>query len=143
MKKNGILRDKKSLNLLEAAPSKSAKQQGLSVQQASSTQQVLSAVPEQTFESQKICVDADNAALIKQWEESILKSKVQLADIELHLAEMQVKKTDLVETIKNQNAAMFSQIRLIAQSFGIDVDGISDDRKWNFSTSDMVFRRTK
>jgi len=97
----------------------------------------------------KVSLDTDRLALtgedsfkIKKLEKTLEKYKMDLCDLELHILELEYKKQQLSTIVVEKNKAMFDEIRNIAESHGIDVDGVNDDRKWNLN-SDMTFYRVK
>jgi|SRR5579859_1580548 len=79
---------------------------------------------------------------IKNMESIILSSKMEIANIELQIAELIKRKNNLIDVTNNKTQEMFEDIRSIALSYGIDVDG-ADGKKWNLDTSKMIFQEIK
>jgi len=94
-------------------------------------------------DAEQIAMTQDEVARVKAADQVVVAAKLQLADVELSLAEMQDRKAKLVDTIRSSFQDMVKEVRDIAQSHGIDVDGTTDSRKWNLNTADMTFYLVK
>lgn len=91
----------------------------------------------------KITMSDGECNVLKVYDQNIFNYKLQLANAELQLIDIQNKKNELVNNIKVQSADMLEQIRKIAANHGIDVEGITDTRKWTLDTNDMTFYLVK
>lgn len=94
-------------------------------------------------ETTQISLAAEDVQKVRAAEQTLLQVKIQLADIELHLSEVQVQKTRLLSQAVLNNQAFIETVKTIALANGIDPDGKSDDGKWNLDTNEMVFQRVK
>jgi hypothetical protein len=94
-------------------------------------------------ETTQISLTAEDAKKVRDAEQALLQVKMQLADIELHLSEIQVQKTRLLSQAVLNNQAMIETVKTIALANGIDPDGKTNDGKWNLDTNEMVFQRVK
>jgi hypothetical protein len=94
-------------------------------------------------ETTQISLTAEDAKKVRDAEQAVLQVKLQLADVELHLADVQTQKTRLLSQITLNNQAMIETVKAIAIANGIDPDGTKDDSKWNLDTNEMVFQRVK
>lgn len=91
----------------------------------------------------KITMSEGESNVIRVYDQNVLNYKLQLANVELQMLDIQSKKNELVGHIKTQSIGMMEQIRKIAENHGIDVEGVTDTRKWNLDTNDMTFYLTK
>lgn len=81
----------------------------------------------------------EDATKVRVLDQAIVSAKVQLAELEISLADAEARKTELINFVKGKAQEMMDQVRTIAGSYGIDVNGTSDSRRWNLDTSVMVF----
>jgi hypothetical protein len=95
------------------------------------------------LQNEKIVVSQEDAAKVKTLEIAVLRSKVELADLVTQIQDLKNREQFLLNTVKNGKDELISAIRVLAKSYGIDPDGILDDKKWNLNTSEMVFYRVK
>ena len=72
-----------------------------------------------------------------------MQVKIQLANLELQLADLRAQKDAVIKTVASKNQEMVDLVRSIAVANGIDPDGKQDDSRWNLNTNDMVFTRVK
>jgi hypothetical protein len=94
-------------------------------------------------ETTQISLTAEDAQKVRDAEQALVQVKMQLADIELHLSEVQVQKTRLLSQAVLNNQSMIETVKTIALANGIDPDGKADDGKWNLDTNEMVFQRVQ
>jgi hypothetical protein len=128
--KNGFMDNSKVLELLNA-----------SVTPTPLDAHVTTAVlPALNINTQKIVLNDEQAARIRAYEDTVVKLKLNLADLEVHLSELNSKKNLFINNIQAKGSEMLEDIKKIAEAYGIDLDG---DVKWNFNTSDMTFYRIK
>jgi len=92
---------------------------------------------------ENISMTSDEVTSLRGQEQGILQLKLRLSDLEVHLSDLNNQKSELIAAIRNKSAEMLTNVRTIAQSHGIDPDGVTDDRKWNLDTNTMVFQRVK
>jgi len=95
------------------------------------------------LENEKIVVSQDDAAKIKALEVTVLRAKIELADLVTQIQDLKNRELFILNAVKNGKDEMISAIRVMAKAYGIDPDGILDDKKWNLNTSEMVFYRVK
>jgi len=69
--------------------------------------------------------------------------KIELADLVTQIQDLKNRELFILNAVKNGKDEMISAIRVMAKAYGIDPDGILDDKKWNLNTSEMVFYRVK
>ena len=81
----------------------------------------------------------EDATKVRVLDQAVVSAKVQLAELEISLAEAEAKKLELINFVKGKAQEMMEQVRTIASSYGIDVNGTSDLRRWNLDTNTMVF----
>lgn len=92
---------------------------------------------------EQIAMTAEQSAKVRGLEQKVLYAKLQLADVGIQISDLQDQKTQLVNFIKNGRQEMMNEVRQVAESFGIDVEGVKDTRRWNLDTDQMVFRLVK
>jgi len=95
------------------------------------------------FEEEKIKVSDEQSAQIKELELNVLRAKVELSDMMMQIHEMQLRQQHVMSVLKEKKEEMINVIRTVAKSYGIDPDGILDEKRWNLNTSDMIFYRIK
>ena len=81
-----------------------------------------------------VSMKEEDAALVRATENQILQLKLQIADLEL-------QKNGLFASVREQHNLMMEQVKKIAESYGIDVEGVRDTSRWNLDTASMVFTR--
>ena len=67
----------------------------------------------------KVTMSESESNVLRVYDQNILNYKLQLANAELQLMEIQNKKNELVENIKAQTSGMMEQVRKIAENNGI------------------------
>jgi len=82
----------------------------------------------------RIPMKDEDASLIRAAENQILQTKLRLADLEL-------QRVELVAAVRAQHNSLMEQVKKVAESYGIDVEGVKDTSKWNLDTAEMVFTR--
>ena len=93
------------------------------------------------FGEEKIIMSPDHAKQLKEIEETILKAKLQLADLHLQSSDLGSRAVETANLIKARSAEMMNLVRQFAITYGIDPDGEKDNRRWNLDTNQMIFYR--
>lgn len=83
----------------------------------------------------------EDAASVRAIENQILQTKLQLADLALQVLEADRQRGLLAAQIREQHDNLMAEVKRIAESYGIDVEGTRDQSKWNLDTSSMIFTR--
>lgn len=91
----------------------------------------------------RISVSPEDALKVRSAEQAVLQAKIQLADLELYVTEMNARKTAALTLIGTKNKEMIDIVREIAIANGIDPDGTKDSTKWNLDTNEMIFHKVK
>lgn len=90
-----------------------------------------------------VSMTTEDKEKIRAMEKAILSSKIEFSNLELQILEQQGRKSELALYIKTRSQDMIDEIRKIAGSYGIDVNGVRDSRKWNLDTDSMIFTEVK
>jgi hypothetical protein len=93
--------------------------------------------PEQLF------LAIEDAAILKDNENNILKSKLRLADVEIAIANFNAEKAELINLIKSEQNVFVDNARKFALKNGIDPDGEPSKEQWNLDTATMSFNKLK
>lgn len=91
----------------------------------------------------QIALTTEDGDRVRNAEQATLQVKIQLANLELQLADLRAQKDAVIKTVASKNQEMVDLVRSIAVANGIDPDGKQDDSRWNLNTNDMVFTRVK
>jgi hypothetical protein len=83
----------------------------------------------------------EDAASVRAIENQILQTKLALADLALQVLEADRQRGLLAAQIREQHDNLMAEVKRIAESYGIDVEGTRDQSKWNLDTASMVFTR--
>jgi len=74
------------------------------------------------LENEKIVVSQDDAAKIKALEVTVLRAKIELADLVTQIQDLKNRELFILNAVKNGKDEMISAIRVMAKSYGIDPD---------------------
>lgn len=79
---------------------------------------------------------------LRNFEQVILRLKIQLAETEMASMELSQKKNELAATIKEKSNDFMNAVKEMALNYGINPDDTSG-AKWNLNTSDMKFNKVQ
>lgn len=88
-------------------------------------------------------LSVEDANKLRQIEQNILTYKIQLADIEITVSDLNKRKESLILAIKHESDDFMVNVRKIAVKHGINPDGDINDDKWDLNTTTMVFHKKK
>lgn len=91
----------------------------------------------------QIKITDEEASKITMADQEKLQARINLADLEVYLNELQEKKVELLSLVRSKSDDFMKVVRDIAIVNGIDPDGKKDDSKWNLNTNEMTFYRVK
>ena len=90
-----------------------------------------------------IALNQDQVEKLRELEQAVLKYKLQLADLEMSISDITLKKNLLMGTVTSETSKMMEYIKEVARTYDIDPDGDSSSEQWHLNTSNMVFSRIK
>jgi hypothetical protein len=93
-----------------------------------------------SFVDEKIVMAQHDVDRVKTLDADVRNAKLQLADIQLQLFELDTKQIELINSIKATANSMMQLIHEIAAANGIDTS-VNSNKKWNLDTNDMTFYR--
>ena len=93
-------------------------------------------------EATKITLSPEIGDKIKKFEENILKTKLQLAELVVSKENILRQEKEAIQSIKSNSLDMMALIKKSALQNGINPDG-ADGNKWNFDTSTMTFTKVQ
>jgi hypothetical protein len=91
----------------------------------------------------QIKLTTEEVTKITSAEQAKLQARINLADLEVYLAELKDKKVELLSQVRTKSDEFMAVVREAAVANGIDPDGKKDESRWNLDTNTMVFHRVK